>query len=225
LFDTDGDSIPDARDECPNESGTIPGTNTPTTNGCAYRDSDQDGIEDRDDACPKEPNGPEDNDPKHHGCPPRSLALYLLANGQSLALDTLTGRKKFSANFGQIKFMTGGFFPATAVSVTVALSASSAEAAGIAQPRIFSKRFLTANLHRDAPSHGGGYPIGSASFFPSAADQRKLRKLKKATITVVIVGEFADGLKRKLTYTGHVLRASGFYKTVFRLAGTAGEEG
>ena len=51
LTDTDGDGIPDADDDCPNQPG--PASN----DGCpvAEPDSDGDGIPDASDACPDEP--------------------------------------------------------------------------------------------------------------------------------------------------------------------------
>lgn len=53
-LDTDGDGIPDLRDECPNEKGTL--------RGCP--DSDGDGIADKDDKCPGVKG-----DPRYKGCP------------------------------------------------------------------------------------------------------------------------------------------------------------
>ena len=59
-IDSDGDGIPDATDDCPNEPG--PSSN----NGCpvADPDTDGDGVPDSTDACPSDP-GPADN----NGCP------------------------------------------------------------------------------------------------------------------------------------------------------------
>lgn len=54
--DTDGDGVPDAMDECPDEAGPK------VLNGCP--DRDMDGVIDKLDACPDEP-GPADN----QGCP------------------------------------------------------------------------------------------------------------------------------------------------------------
>lgn len=54
--DSDGDGIPDALDECPNEPGPR------TTNGCPDRDGD--GVPDKDDRCPDQP-GPAAT----QGCP------------------------------------------------------------------------------------------------------------------------------------------------------------
>ena len=60
--DTDGDGVPDRRDDCPN---TPPGR-TVDASGCEL-DSDGDGVVDGDDACPNTPAGTEVD---ARGCPP-----------------------------------------------------------------------------------------------------------------------------------------------------------
>ena len=54
VKDTDGDGVPDDKDDCPTEKGTV--------NGCP--DSDNDGVADKDDKCPTIPGTKE-----NHGCP------------------------------------------------------------------------------------------------------------------------------------------------------------
>lgn len=54
VVDTDGDGVPDDKDNCPNEKGTV--------NGCP--DSDHDGIADKDDQCKDVPGVA-----KYKGCP------------------------------------------------------------------------------------------------------------------------------------------------------------
>lgn len=58
LSDTDLDTIPDIRDQCPKTPGVK------ENHGCPISDRDNDGIPDKDDACPDKP-GPAIN----HGCP------------------------------------------------------------------------------------------------------------------------------------------------------------
>jgi len=66
--DTDGDSIVDPSDACPNEAG--PANADPAKNGCPPSpDGDADGVADGSDACPTVP-GLATTDPKTHGCPP-----------------------------------------------------------------------------------------------------------------------------------------------------------
>ena len=60
--DADGDGIPDAVDQCPNEPEDFDGFED--EDGCPDPDNDEDGILDVDDRCPNEP-GPPEND----GCP------------------------------------------------------------------------------------------------------------------------------------------------------------
>lgn len=55
--DTDGDGVPNDKDACPVEKGTLP-------NGCPVGDRDQDGVTDDKDACPTEPGK------SPCGCPP-----------------------------------------------------------------------------------------------------------------------------------------------------------
>ena len=62
IIDTDGDGIPDADDECPNDPEDFDGFQD--EDGCPDLDNDADGILDVDDACPNEPGPPENN-----GCP------------------------------------------------------------------------------------------------------------------------------------------------------------
>ncbi|MBS1511733.1 MAG: OmpA family protein [Bacteroidetes bacterium] len=59
LKDTDGDSIPDYRDQCPGVKGS------PKYNGCPVPDTDGDGIDDDHDKCPFVPGTAANN-----GCPP-----------------------------------------------------------------------------------------------------------------------------------------------------------
>jgi outer membrane protein OmpA-like peptidoglycan-associated protein len=64
--DADGDGIPDAVDECPNEAEDLDGFED--EDGCPDLDNDGDGIPDADDQCPNDPedlDGFEDED----GCP------------------------------------------------------------------------------------------------------------------------------------------------------------
>jgi hypothetical protein len=66
VHDTDGDGIPDHRDQCPHEPEDFDGFED--EDGCWDPDNDGDGIPDVDDACPDEPedfDGFEDED----GCP------------------------------------------------------------------------------------------------------------------------------------------------------------
>jgi len=60
--DTDGDGIPDALDQCPNEPEDKDGFQD--EDGCPDLDNDQDGIPDTADLCPNEPGPPEEK-----GCP------------------------------------------------------------------------------------------------------------------------------------------------------------
>lgn len=63
--DRDSDGIADADDACPDKPGAVSATRS--RNGCPA-DSDGDGIADKDDACPRE-SGVRDADPAKNGCP------------------------------------------------------------------------------------------------------------------------------------------------------------
>ena len=58
-IDSDGDGVPDVRDDCPADVGPV------TNGGCPVRDSDNDGIPDGTDACPGTPGII-----TYRGCPP-----------------------------------------------------------------------------------------------------------------------------------------------------------
>tara|TARA_R110001632_G_scaffold102272_4_gene210391 strand:- start:25872 stop:27089 length:1218 start_codon:yes stop_codon:yes gene_type:complete len=58
FVDSDGDSIPDDKDSCPNDAGYI------DNNGCPYTDTDNDGVLDKADNCPQIKGSPSNG-----GCP------------------------------------------------------------------------------------------------------------------------------------------------------------
>jgi len=58
FVDSDGDSIPDDKDSCPNDAGYI------DNNGCPYSDTDNDGVLDKADNCPQIKGSPSNG-----GCP------------------------------------------------------------------------------------------------------------------------------------------------------------
>ena len=66
IVDTDGDTIPDDRDQCPTAPEDFDGFED--QDGCPDPDNDGDDILDVDDACPNVP-GEKDPDPKKNGCP------------------------------------------------------------------------------------------------------------------------------------------------------------
>ena len=88
--DTDGDSVPDDIDKCPNVPGIA------RYNGCPIPDSDKDGINDDEDKCP-EAAGPKSN----NGCPIKHNGIFK-ANWNFQSQKTF----KVSNNDGQENLQT-----------------------------------------------------------------------------------------------------------------------
>lgn len=83
-IDTDGDSIPDDRDQCPNEPEDKDGFQD--EEGCPDPDNDHDGILDVNDKCPNEPetiNGINDED----GCPDQGESKVSIQGDKIVILE------------------------------------------------------------------------------------------------------------------------------------------
>ena len=217
IRDSDGDGVVDSSDGCPTQFGRDLMTGKPTADGCTPPDGDGDRIADGADQCPLESaeSGAAKKDAARPGCLESGFRVVL---GDSYA--TFTGREKAKGTLARFIVQTTGFLRTKSFKVAVTLSKKSAKQAKISK--------------REIASTTGAIPATGVSTFrdvykrptASAANKKKLKKLKSISFTYTYTLVLVNGETRKKTdkFTLKKGSGNGLFRTVFGSGTNAGGE-